>query len=62
MPAQSFPTPYLEEPVSLTGFKDEDLFDMSFQSISIQWKSTINQKTDSKSEWSEPLEITTKQQ
>ena len=44
------------------GFKVEDLFDMSIESISIQWKSTINQKTDSKSEWSEPLEITTKQQ
>ena len=43
------------------GFKVEDLFDMSFESISIQWKSTINQKTDSKSKWSEPLEITTKQ-
>ena len=28
-PAQSFPTPYLEEPVSLTGFKVEDLFDIS---------------------------------
>ena len=30
------------------GFKVEDLFDMSLESISIQWKSTINQKTDSK--------------
>ena len=35
-PAQSFPTPYLEEPVSFTGFKVEDLFDMSFKSISMQ--------------------------
>ena len=44
------------------GFKVEYLFDMSFESISIQWKSTINQKTDSKSKWFETLEITAKHQ
>ena len=32
-PAQSFPTPYLEEPVSQTGFKVEDLFDISYSKV-----------------------------